>query len=372
VRYFFSTGEASGELSALALARTIRTFDPDAEFEGIGSRRMRDDGFTLWRDHTGWASMGPFGAIPRIPKLLATMWRTAMHISHKKPDLVMLVDFGAFNLRLATTLRARLRYSGPLLYAFPPAAWTDDQKRAELVSSVAVPMPAFEHQYRFYKSLRLPVVYFGYPLASLYEMRPPRPAPAQDGGTIALLPGSRSGELRFNLPRIVGALRVLHARRPQLRAVFGAATDGGERRLHRIIARERLLGVSVVRGVKAAVTEADAAIVVSGTAVLETTLLGVPCVAMYVISPAQVRIAHKVYSGKYITLPNLILGRELVPELLQDDATPERLADSVEAVLRDPSSQYDAFAELRERVGPPTALDDCARFAVALGRAALV
>jgi lipid-A-disaccharide synthase len=300
------------------------------------------------------------------------MWGTAMHIARKKPDLVILVDFGAFNLRLATTLRTRLRYSGPLLYAFPPAAWLDNEKRAQLVSSVAVPMPAFEHQYRFYKSLRLPVVYFGYPLVSKYVLRPLRPRPSEDGGTVALLPGSRSGELRFNLPRIVGALRLLQGRRPQLRAIFGAATDAGEKRLHRIIARERLLNVSVVRGVQAAVADADAAIVVSGTAVLETTLLGVPSVAMYVISPAQVRIAHKIYSGKYVTLPNLILERELVPELLQDDATPERLADSIEALLRNPLSQYDAFAELHERVGPPTALEDSARFAVALGRAAIV
>jgi lipid-A-disaccharide synthase len=371
LRYFVSTGEASGELSALALSGAIRSFDPEAEFEGIGSPRMAGDGFRLWRDHTGWASMGPLAAVPRIPKLLATMYQTAIHIARTKPDLVMLVDFGAFNLRLATTLRRKLGYAGPLLYAFPPAAWLDDEPRARLVSSVAVPMPAFEHQYRFYKSLRLPAVYFGHPLAPLYGLRPPRPAPGADGGTLALLPGSRSGELHFHMPRMIGALRILQSARPQLRGVFAAATDTGEKRLHRVVARQRLQGVSVVRGVQAAVADADAALVASGTAVLETVLLGVPSVALYVIAASLVRHARRVYSGKYITLPNLVLGRELVPELLQDEATPERLAAAAEALLRDPSQQYASFAELHERLGPPTALDDCARFAVALGRAAL-
>jgi len=81
MRYFFSSGEASGELSSVLLAQAIRRFDPEAQFEGIGSERMRVDGFELWRDHTGWAAMGPLAAIPRVPKLLSTMWRTAEHIA---------------------------------------------------------------------------------------------------------------------------------------------------------------------------------------------------------------------------------------------------------------------------------------------------
>src|SRR5271169_1420907 len=105
MRYFFSTGEASGESSALLLARAIRAVDPEAKFAGIGAERMRAAGFTIWRDHTGWASMGPLAALPRIPKLLATMWRTAFHLAKTKPDLIVLVDFGVFNLRLAMTLR---------------------------------------------------------------------------------------------------------------------------------------------------------------------------------------------------------------------------------------------------------------------------
>lgn len=371
MRYFVSTGEASGELSAVLLAQAIRAYDPDAQFEGIGSERMRAAGFTLWRDHTGWASMGPLAAIPRIPKLLATMWQTALHLSTSKPDLVILVDFGAFNLRLAKTLRTRLNYHGPLLDVFPPATWLDNEKRAREVSAYAVPLTAFSRQYEFYKRHRLPIVYFGHPLVGQYEQRPPRPAPPADGGTVALLPGSRGGELKYHVPALVEAFAKLQARRPNLSGVFGAANARGEAYLAEAIKKAKLRNVRIARGVREAVADADAAWVSSGTAVLETTLLGVPAVALYIITPALVKHARRVakIAGKHITLPNLVLGREIVPELLQERATPENLANAMDALLDDPGAQYAHFGAMREALGPPDALDQCGKFAVALARA---
>jgi lipid-A-disaccharide synthase len=367
VRYFFSSGEASGESSAVLLAQAIRTIDPQAEFEGIGADRMRAAGFAIWRDHTGWASMGPLAAIPRIPKLLATMWRTAFHIAAVKPDLVVLVDFGVFNLRLAMTLR-RLRYAGPILDMFPPATWLDNEKKARAVSAVAVPLTAFAHQSEFYRNLGCPIAYFGHPLTGEYRSRPSRPAPPLDGGTIAVLPGSRSGELRCHLPRLMAAYRLLQARRPNVRAVFGAADDRGAERIARDVEREGLTGVEIVRGVGAAIGDVDAAWVASGTAVLETVLSGVPAVALYVITPILVKHGRTMIKHGFITLPNLILKRRVVPELLQEEATPERLVDEIDAVLRDPSQQYARFAELRAALGPPDALARCAEFAVSLAR----
>ena len=369
MRYFVSTGEASGELSGVLLAQAMRAYDPQATFEGIGHQRMREAGFTLWRDHRGWASMGPLAAIPRIPGLLATMWQTARHIARTNPDLVVLLDFGAFNVRLAKTLRTRLHYSGPILDVFPPATWLDNERRAREISSYAVPLTAFEHQYDFYKSLQLPVVYFGHPLAAQYVARAPLPAPPADGGCVALLPGSRGGELRYHVPALAAAFRLLKARRPALRGVFGAADARCEAILRGAIAREGLVDVGVERGVQAAIGGADAAWVASGTAVLEATLSGVPVVALYIIAPILVKHARRVYSGTFITLPNLVAKERIVPELLQDDATPQHLADEMDALLRDPSQQVRRFTALREALGPADALERCARFAVALARA---
>ena len=126
---------------AILLAQEIAKIDPEAVFEGIGGKRMREAGFALWRDHTGWASMGPLAAIPKIPKVLNAMLRTAFHIRATKPDLVVLVDFGVFNLRLASTLR-RFGYAGPILDLFPPSTWLDNEEKARRVSALTVPVTA--------------------------------------------------------------------------------------------------------------------------------------------------------------------------------------------------------------------------------------
>ncbi|MGA8532701.1 MAG: hypothetical protein WB615_01185, partial [Candidatus Tumulicola sp.] len=117
-----------------------------------------------------------------------------------------------------------------------------------------------------------------------------------------------------------------------------------------------------------AVAGADAAWVASGTAVLETALSGVPAVAFYVIAPVLVKLGRTMIKHRFITLPNLVLDREVVPELLQEQATPLRLADEMESILRDPSKQYSQFEALREALGPPDALKRCAEFAVALSK----
>lgn len=367
MRYFLSSGEASGELAATLLAQAIRRVDPQAQFEGIGAARMREQGVRLWRDHSGWASMGPLAAIPRIPKLLLIMLRTAQHIAQSKPDLVILVDFGAFNVRLAKRLR-EIGYNGPVLDVFPPATWLDREKTARDVAAIAMPLTAFAHQRDFYESLGLRIAYFGHPLAGQYAMRPPRPAPPENSGTVALLPGSRSGELRYHAPRLFAALRELRARRPHLHGIVGAADDRAERMLRALARRQALRDVTFVRGTRDAIAAADAAWVASGTAVLECALSGVPAVALYVISPLLVKHARRVYSGRFITLPNLVLDRAVVPELLQDDATPQHLAQAMDAVLREPQAQYHAFEELRHALGPPDALEQCAAFAVGLAR----
>lgn len=328
---------------------------------------MRAAGVELWRDHTGWASMGPAAAIPRIPKLLAAMLQTAGHIAASKPDLVVLVDFGVFNLRLARQLR-RMKYAGAILDLFPPGTWLDDAEKARRVSAVSVPVTAFRHQYDFYRGLGCRIEFFGHPLTGRFVLRPPKASPPPNGGRVAILPGSRSGELRRHLPVLAAAYRRLQERRPKLQGVFGAADARAERRIAQTIASEELSNVTIARGVANALADADGAWVCSGTAVLETALTGVPAVAIYVIPRGLIWYGHRMVKHRYITLPNLVLGREVIPELLQDDATPERLATVVEELMNDPSPQHAGYIELRAALGPADALERCARFAVELAR----
>lgn len=369
MRYFFSTGEESGGLAAVALAEKIRAYDPEATFEGIGGERMRAAGFSIFRDNAGWATLGPFAALPHVPKMLREMWGTAAHVARVRPDLVVLVDFGAFNVRLAAELRKKFAYALPILDCFPPGAWLDSEKTARSVASVAVPMPAFERQYRFYRSLGLPVRYFGHPLAPNYIARAPLPPPPAGGGAVALLPGSRNVELANNLPRMLAAYRIVRAARPQLTARIGAADDAGERRIRTVLARAGCGEIAIARGVRGAVEGVDAAWVASGTAVLETALLAVPTIAMYALGPLLGAYARRIKRTAYVTLPNLVLDEAIVPELLLESATPEALAAAMETLLRDPSDQYANFARLRAALGPSDALDRWAEFAVALARA---
>ncbi len=187
---------------------------------------------------------------------------------------------------------------------------------------------------------------------------------------VALLPGSRSGEIRLHAPRLYAAFAQLHGRRPHLRGIVGAADECAEMQLR---AAAKVAGAgdfTFVRGTLCAIADADAAWVASGTAVLECALSGVPSVALYVISRALVRHARRVYSGRFVTLPNLVLNRAVVPEFLQGEATPQHLADAVDALLRDPNAQYKDLETLHAALGPPDALERCARYAVDLARGA--
>jgi lipid-A-disaccharide synthase len=365
MRYFFSTGEASGEVSATLLAGAIAAIDAQAQFEGIGSERMRAMGFRLWNDTRGWSTMGIFEALRSVPKLWLIMWRNALRLRANPPDLIVLVDFGAVHLRLAKTLRA-IGYRRPILYFFPPGAWLDKLKQAKAAADLSIPLVAFEHQRDFYRAQGLPVHFFGHPLPPSYAMRPARATPPPDGGTIAILPGSRAGELKRHLPVLLEAYAELRARRPNLRAFAGAADTATENAIREELRQRNLPEITIRRTAAAAIADADAAWIASGTAVLEAALSGVPSIALYILSDAQARIARRIYSGPYITIPNLALKKRVVPEILQEAATPARLASEMETVLRNPQAQYEQLLDLRHALGPEDALQQCARFAVSL------
>ena len=207
---------------AAALATTIRSLAPDTTFAGIGNERMEDAGIALTQRTTGWASLGPIEALKRIPPLLWSCIRHAFWLRGAPWDLVVLVDFGAFNLRLARLLR-RIGYRRPILYLVPPGAWFDKPKQAREVARYATPLTPFAHQRAFYESLGLPVISFGHPLVSLVAARATRPVAPAGGGVVAILPGSRSGEIDRHMPRLIAACKIVRARRPSTRFAIAAA-----------------------------------------------------------------------------------------------------------------------------------------------------
>ena len=369
-RVFFATGEASGDMLAATLADAMRAFLPHARFAGIGGERMAGAGIVLTERTVGWASLGPVEALLRIAPLLWSALRHAFWLRARPWDLVVLVDFGAYNLRLAKVLRA-LRYRGAILYYFPPGAWLDRLSQARAVAENATPLTAFTHQRDFYAAAGLGIAYFGHPLASLVVPRAPRARTPAAGGRIALLPGSRRGEIARHLPPLLAACAMLHERRPHATFTIGAADAEAETQIRTALAGSDL-AIDIVRGARAAYDDADAAWIASGTAVLEATLREVPTVALYIVARAQEALARRVWLDRhpFVTLPNILLGRAVVPELLQDRATPDALADALDAVLHDPDAHLTAMRDVRAALGPPDALRRCAAFAVALASGA--
>ncbi|MHB8461051.1 MAG: glycosyltransferase family protein, partial [Vulcanimicrobiaceae bacterium] len=210
----------------------------------------------------------------------------------------------------------------------------------------------------------------GHPLSGSYELRAERPAPPLNGGTVAILPGSRRAEIVAHFSRLLGAVRCLRERRPDLRAIVGAANEQARSMIEAAIARSGLRDIEVVDSGRAALERADAAWVASGTAVLEASLMGVPTVSLYVLSRLLVRHARRVYSGRFITLANLILEREVVKELLQDEATPQALAAEMDAVLRHPAKSRQDMRELHDKLGHKNSALDIATEAFRLAKSA--
>lgn len=354
MRVFFSTGEASGELLAADLLGAMRA-RTTIDALGIGDTRLEHAGVDIVQRTRGWASVGPIDALRKIPGMIVTLFRMVARIHREAPDGVVLVDFGAFNLRLAGALR-RTGFRKPIVYYAPPAAWLDSEKRARLVARRTAALTLFRHQAEFYRSLQLAIGYVGHPLVSTIPARPARPAPPPDGGMIALLPGSRAGEIARHTPPLLDAFARVREKRPALGGVLVAADDDAQRTLERLLAFRSPLGISIVRDARAALVNCDAAAVASGTAVLEAALVQTPALALYVLSDAQAKIFRRIYRGKYITLPNLVLDEPLVPEILQESVTPTTLAATLLALLDNPRRQLDGYARLRTALGPPDAL----------------
>ena len=308
--------------------------------------------------------MGPAAAIPRIPKLLYAMLRTAAHINASRPDLVVLVGLRRFQPALGRHAAPhRVRRCDPR--PFSARAWLDDARKARRVSRLCIPVTAFAHQWTLSQP-GLPHRVFRSSAGGALRLAGAAAGASAPGRHGRMLPGSRGGELRRHVPRLLDAFAALRRRRPALRGRFAAADARAERIIAESMRQRSFAGIDIERGVERALQNADGAWVASGTAVLETALVGVPAVALYVIPPALERYGKRMIKHRYITLPNLVLGREIVPELLQDAASPEALADTLDRLMLDPSEQLRAFEEMRAALGPSDALDRCARFAVSL------
>ena len=368
VDIFFVAGEASGDLQGALLAKAVRNLRPGASLGAVGGGQLRAAGADILVDSSGWASVGPVAGIFAVPKLYPIYRWLYVRLRRDPPKLLMPIDFGAFNLRLIERLR-RCGYRGEIIYYIPPAAWIDRPSKARAVARCAVPLTVFAHQRDFYRSLGLDVECFGHPLVSVIAPQPPPPI---DGTLhLAIFPGSRSAEIKHHVPVLARAAALLTASGAAAdpRFTLVAATPRCAAQIGTVWRRHRgPEQATIIQKDSAELRGTPLAWAASGTAVLELALLGIPQVAFYAVGPVTYRAAQMLLPTRVhgpLTLPNLVTGLKVVPELLQHEFTPQALVEQTVALLGDGRArarQLAGYAEMRKLLGPPDALARIAEF----------
>lgn len=361
---FFSAGEPSGDLHAARLARALSERFPGVRMLGLGGSRLAAEGVELLADVSELAVMGFVEVVHRLPYFYRLRRRVFDALEREQVDLVIPVDYPGFNLRLARRARER---GIPVLYFIAPQVWAWHASRARALArdarAVAVVLP-FEEE--FLRRAGADARFVGHPLVDAPSPDRPRECWAADWGLdpgrplLALFPGSREQEVQRHLELFSAAAERVRRERPAVQVVVGAAPD---------LDRRVYAGAAwpLVDSATGLLRHATAALVKSGTTTLEAALAGTPMVVAYRMSPLSYRIARRVVRVPHIALANLVMGERVVPEFVQDEATPAALATALLPLLdeRSPARQamLAAFARARAALGGGGAVERVADIA---------
>ncbi|NMB46101.1 MAG: lipid-A-disaccharide synthase [Firmicutes bacterium] len=323
-------GEASGDLHGSYLAQEILRQWPNTRLFGMGGNLMKDAGVRLLFNPTSISSIGFLEALRSAQVLRRVLLRFGEIVERQQPDAVVLIDFPGFNMRFAEILK---RKGIACVYYLSPSAWAWGRSRADKVAETATKVVAvFPFEYDVYKEAGADVEFVGHPLLDIVpEKMPSAKARAVlgisgDHPLIGLLPGSRRQEIRGLLPIMLRAVEILQEKIPGIEPIVSAAHVTAQEDIQQI-SSDCSKHPRIIQGQTHTVLSAvDLAIVASGTATLEAALLGVPQVVVYRLASSTYFIAKLLVRIPYVALPNIVAGREVVPELLQNEASPGNIA----------------------------------------------
>lgn len=341
-------GEPSGDLIAARVLAGVQQADPNVRAEGIGGPQLSQQGLALWHPMQALTVFGYLDALKQVPTLV----RTYLDVKHRwlnnPPSVFLGIDAPDFNLRLEHQLK---RAGIPTVHLVSPSIWAWRYERIHHIrESVSHMLVMFPFEEALYQKEKIPVTFVGHPLADAIAQEPDRAAARQRLGldaesrVLAMLPGSRASEIKWIAPRFLQTVQRLQKRDPQLQVLVPMVNAARLAEFKDILQRNPVenlhiltvqTGAALKRPVAWDALEAcDVALVASGTATLETALFKRPMVISYAVSPWVRRImAWK--SGQqrpyvpWVGLPNVLLNDSVVPELIQEDATPEKLAEAV-------------------------------------------
>jgi lipid-A-disaccharide synthase len=344
----------------------------DVKIFGMGGPQMRAAGVDIITDYSEVSVVGITEILSHLPSLIRAMRKLVTAAEERKPALAILTDFPGFHLRLARKLKFR---KIPNAYYICPQFWAWRPWRVRIVRRrFKLALCIFPFEEKFYSDAGVPTKFIGHPLVghvapsldraafrAAHQLHPEEPL-------VAVLPGSRSAELRQHLPVLREACLRIHQAEPRAQFVVAAAPGalGGSQATLAALRDGWPAGLPlriVANQTYDALAASDAAIVSSGTATVETALLDVPMVVVYRVTPLTALLAKPLVRTKFFSMVNLIAEKRVVPELIQSDFTPDRVANEILALLRTPSlrdAMRSDLAEVRRRLGPPGAVDRAA------------
>lgn len=359
-----SAGEASGDMYAARLATALRA-RADVQLFGMGGTRMRDAGVDIIADCSEVSLVGIVEIAKKYPALKRVWKRLLGEAARRKPRLAILTDFPGFHLRLARALKrqnvASVYFVCPQFWAWRP--WRANLVRRRFVRGLCI----FPFEEAWYRSRGVNADFIGHPLVGNVAAARTRAEFASDFGLdaskpiVVVLPGSRSGEIAHHMPTLLQACRLIQRDRV---AQFVLALAPGIKRSQ--ISQHLLTDVPmhvVEDATYDALGAADVSVVSSGTATVEAALMDAPMIVVYRLAPLTAAIARLLVRTPMFAMVNLIAGKQVVPELVQKDFTPENLSRGVIRLLDSPEARAEmrrGLADVREKLGPPGAVDRAA------------
>lgn len=366
-KILISAGEASGDIHAAAITAAIKRIDDATEVFGMGGDELRAAGGEVLFDIKDHGVMGFVEVIKKLPDLFKLRSDFAKVMDERKPDCLVVVDYPGFNMKLAKLAHDK---GIPVVSYIAPSAWAWNKGRAKNVAKIVDKVACiFPFEYDVYKEAGAPVEFVGHPLLDIVHPSMER-AEAEawagkkpDRPLVLLMPGSRLMEIEKMLPNLLEGAKLLQKQMPEVQFAMPRAGT---------IPLELFQGKIAASGLDIKITEghnydlfsiADLALATSGTVTLEAALCGLPSVIVYRTSALNAFIARRVINIPNIGLPNIVAGRQILPELLQEDFTPAKVAaTAAELLAPERRPQLEAnLAYMKARLGEPGAVNRVAQ-----------
>lgn len=371
-RIMLVVGEASGDLYGAQLVNHLYRQNPSLDIYGVAGENLKREGIRVLFDVARLAGMGLAELVGNLRSLWNAYWLLRKSLRDQRPDLLILIDFPEFNLRLA---RLAHRWEIPVLYYISPQVWAwrkgRTRKIARWVSRVAV---VFPFEVPLYEREGARVTFVGHPLLDVVHCSESRDITLKRHGldptkqTIVMLPGSRRREVEYLLPLMLRAATRLCTQREIQFVVLKASTVDREQ-LETLLSMAPVPVVMVEMDAYNLMNASDMAWVASGTATLEAALLRKPMIVVYRLSRLTYALARLLVRVNYIGMVNIVAGARVVPELIQDDVTEDRICTETQRILTDPNLTRQIVKRLedvRERLGSPGAPRRVAEMALSL------